>query len=173
VVSDRGTPRKGARVTVKGTIREGFNLGSLGDQINLPGVGVGLVLMESSHKRLVEPALIEAFRMGPPAALLGEIADARRSVLSNIKAGLGDDDSALFTPDVRQRIAALSEDAYVNDGVGSAISAYRIAALDGLALVGSETSLNWLTRTERAITNADLKRAAQRTLAALRRPLGR
>jgi hypothetical protein len=47
VVSDRGTPRKGARVTVKGTIREGFNLGSLGDLINLPG---GLVLMESSHK---------------------------------------------------------------------------------------------------------------------------
>jgi hypothetical protein len=50
VVSDRGTPRKGARVTVNGTIREGFNLGSLGDRINLPGVGVGLVLMESSHK---------------------------------------------------------------------------------------------------------------------------
>jgi hypothetical protein len=50
VVSDRGTPRKGARVTVTGTIREGFNLGSLGNQISLPGVGVGLVLMESSHK---------------------------------------------------------------------------------------------------------------------------
>jgi membrane protein implicated in regulation of membrane protease activity len=50
VVSDRGTPRKGARVTVNGTIREGFNLGSLGDRINLPGVGAGLVLMESSHK---------------------------------------------------------------------------------------------------------------------------
>lgn len=50
VVSDRGTPRKGARVTVKGTIREGFNLGSLGDQIKLPGVGAGLVLMESSHE---------------------------------------------------------------------------------------------------------------------------
>ena len=49
VVSDKGTPRKGARVTVKGTIREGFNLGSLGDQIKLPGAGVGLVLMESSH----------------------------------------------------------------------------------------------------------------------------
>lgn len=41
VVSDKGTPRKGARVTVKGTIREGFNLGSLGDQIKLPGIGVG------------------------------------------------------------------------------------------------------------------------------------
>ena len=50
VVSDRGVPRKGARVTVQGTIREGFNLGSLGDRINLPGVGSGLVLMESSHK---------------------------------------------------------------------------------------------------------------------------
>ena len=49
VVSDKGTPRKGARVTVKGTIREGFNLGSLGDQIKLPGIGVGLVLLESSH----------------------------------------------------------------------------------------------------------------------------
>jgi hypothetical protein len=51
VVSETGTPRKGARVTVNGTIREGFNLGSLGDRINLPpGVGQGLVLMESSHK---------------------------------------------------------------------------------------------------------------------------
>ena len=50
VVSDRGTPRKGARVTVKGTIREGCNLGSLGDQIHLPGVGGRLVLLESSHK---------------------------------------------------------------------------------------------------------------------------
>jgi hypothetical protein len=51
VVSDRGVPRKGARVTVKGTIREGFNLGALGDRINLPaGIGSGLVMMESSHK---------------------------------------------------------------------------------------------------------------------------
>ena len=51
VVSDKGVPGKSARVTVNGTIREGFNLGSLGDRINLPpGVGAGLVLMESSHK---------------------------------------------------------------------------------------------------------------------------
>jgi hypothetical protein len=49
VVSDRGVPRKGARVTVQGTIREGFNLGSLGDQINLPAGLSGLVMMESSH----------------------------------------------------------------------------------------------------------------------------
>lgn len=51
IVSDKGVPRTSARVTVRGTIREGFNLGSLGDRINLPlGIGSGLVLMESSHK---------------------------------------------------------------------------------------------------------------------------
>lgn len=51
VVSDMGVPRTSARVTVKGKIREGFNLGALGGRINLPaGVGSGLVLMESSHK---------------------------------------------------------------------------------------------------------------------------
>jgi hypothetical protein len=51
VVSDRGVPRKDARVIVKGTIREGFNLGSLGNLINLPaGLGTGLVLMESSRQ---------------------------------------------------------------------------------------------------------------------------
>jgi len=51
VVSDKGVPRTSARVTVKGTIREGFNLGVLGDRIRVPpGVGSGMVLMESSHK---------------------------------------------------------------------------------------------------------------------------
>jgi len=33
-------PRTGARVTVEGTIREGFNLGALGDRMNLPA-GLG------------------------------------------------------------------------------------------------------------------------------------
>ena len=51
VVSDRGVPRTGARVTVTGTIRNGFDLGSLGDRVNLPaGLGSGLVMVESSHK---------------------------------------------------------------------------------------------------------------------------
>jgi hypothetical protein len=51
VVSETGVPRDGARITVKGRIREGFNLGSFGDRMKLPpGVGSGLVLMESSHK---------------------------------------------------------------------------------------------------------------------------
>jgi hypothetical protein len=51
IVSNRGVPRRGARVTVKGTVREGFNLGSLGDRIKVPGaIGGGVVLIESSHK---------------------------------------------------------------------------------------------------------------------------
>ena len=49
VVSNSGTPRTGARVTVKGRIEEGFNIGSLGNRIPA-GLGSGLVLMESSHK---------------------------------------------------------------------------------------------------------------------------
>jgi hypothetical protein len=51
VVSDHGVPRDGARVSVRGTIREGFNLGTLGNRVNLPrGVGSGLIMMEISHK---------------------------------------------------------------------------------------------------------------------------
>jgi hypothetical protein len=51
IVSEHGVPRKNARVTVKGTVREGFNFGSLGDLIKLPaGISAGMVLMESSHK---------------------------------------------------------------------------------------------------------------------------
>ena len=51
VVSDRGVPRKGARVKVTGRIREGFNFGLLGDSIKLPAaIGSGLVMVESSHK---------------------------------------------------------------------------------------------------------------------------
>ena len=51
VLSEHGVPRKGAHVSVTGTIREGFNLGSLGGVINLPaGVAPGLMLVETSHK---------------------------------------------------------------------------------------------------------------------------
>ena len=51
VVSEHGVPRKSARVTVKGTVREGFNFGALSDLIKLPpGIAAGMVLMESSHK---------------------------------------------------------------------------------------------------------------------------
>jgi hypothetical protein len=48
VMSERGVPRDGARVKVKGTIREPFNLGSLG--ANLPaGLGGAVMMVEDSH----------------------------------------------------------------------------------------------------------------------------
>jgi membrane protein implicated in regulation of membrane protease activity len=51
VVSEQGVPRKGARVKVTGRVREGFNMSSFGDRLNLPaGVASGLVLVESSHR---------------------------------------------------------------------------------------------------------------------------
>jgi len=51
VVSDRGVPRKGAQVKVKGTVREGFNVGGIGDRIKLPaGLGSGILLVETSRK---------------------------------------------------------------------------------------------------------------------------
>jgi hypothetical protein len=51
VVSNVGVPRRGARVTVRGRVQEGFNLGGLGDRLKLPpAIGQGVVLMEQSHK---------------------------------------------------------------------------------------------------------------------------
>jgi hypothetical protein len=48
VVSDKGVPRKGARVAVKGKIRDGFDLGSV---IKLPEqISSGMVLIEEKHK---------------------------------------------------------------------------------------------------------------------------
>jgi hypothetical protein len=48
VVSKTGVPREGARVVVKGTIRDGFNLSSL---VKLPEmISSGLVMIESSHR---------------------------------------------------------------------------------------------------------------------------
>ena len=49
IVSDRGVPRRGARVKVRGVVREGFNLGALGDRLPR-SIGAGLVLIESSHR---------------------------------------------------------------------------------------------------------------------------
>lgn len=51
IVSETGVPRRTARVTVKGKVREGFNLGSLIDVLKLPpAIAAGLVLLETSHK---------------------------------------------------------------------------------------------------------------------------
>ena len=55
VYSSKGVPRKGARVSVKGKIRDGFDFGSLGEVIPLPEpvkerIENGLLMIESSHK---------------------------------------------------------------------------------------------------------------------------
>jgi hypothetical protein len=48
IVSKTGVPREGARVVVKGTIRDGFNLSAI---VKLPEViSSGLVMIEHSHK---------------------------------------------------------------------------------------------------------------------------
>ena len=55
VFSDKGVPRKGARVKVKGTVRDGFDLGPFVGVLDLPEaikerVESGLLLVESSHQ---------------------------------------------------------------------------------------------------------------------------
>jgi hypothetical protein len=48
VVSQTGVPRKGARVAVRGKIRDGFDLGTF---VKLPErLSAGMVLMEKEHK---------------------------------------------------------------------------------------------------------------------------
>jgi len=48
VVSDRGVPRKGADVTVRGRLREAFNLGPISDMVRIPANAV--VMFESEHR---------------------------------------------------------------------------------------------------------------------------
>ena len=51
VISTTGVPREGARVGVKGTIRDVFSLGELGPILKLPdSVRSGVVMMESERK---------------------------------------------------------------------------------------------------------------------------
>lgn len=51
VVSHTGVPREGARVAVKGKIRDGYNFGDLGSVLKLPeAIRSGLVMIESKHK---------------------------------------------------------------------------------------------------------------------------
>jgi hypothetical protein len=51
VVTTSGAPRQGARVDVKGRLQEGYDLGTFGSIVKLPGsLQSGLVLIEESHK---------------------------------------------------------------------------------------------------------------------------
>ncbi len=51
IVSEHGVPRNGARVSVRGTIRDAFNLGVIGTKVKLPpAVATGIMMLEISHK---------------------------------------------------------------------------------------------------------------------------
>jgi hypothetical protein len=51
VVSQAGVPREGARVGVKGTLRDFFSLGDLGPTLNLPeSVRSGVVMIETARR---------------------------------------------------------------------------------------------------------------------------
>ncbi len=55
IFSTKGVPRKGAYVQVKGKIKDGFDLTSVGNFLSLPEpirarIDSGLLLVESSHK---------------------------------------------------------------------------------------------------------------------------
>jgi hypothetical protein len=51
VVSDRGVPREGAKVAVRGTIRDAYNIGKFGSFGKLPeALSSGMVMIENSHK---------------------------------------------------------------------------------------------------------------------------
>jgi hypothetical protein len=51
IVSDKGVPRKGAKVAVLGKIKDGYNLGDLSALVKLPErFGNGLVMVEERHK---------------------------------------------------------------------------------------------------------------------------
>jgi hypothetical protein len=51
VVSEKGVPRKGAKIVAKGTIKDAYNFGDLGNLIKLPEkASSGLVMIEREHK---------------------------------------------------------------------------------------------------------------------------
>jgi len=115
-----------------------------------------------------EDALIEAFRMGPPRSLLRELSDTRRRDYAAIKERLEGKDRELFGPSLRAQLAALSEDAYIKEGIDLTIAGYRLAALAGLTMIGTQTSIAWLEQTVPTLKDPELNRAAQYSLDALR-----
>ena len=114
-----------------------------------------------------ETALVEAFRMGPPVAFLQQLANTRRADFEGIQQALKTEDRAVLGTELAERLDAVSEDRYVTDGIVRAIANYRIAALDGLALVGSQSALAWLEGAAPKVSDPELKRVAERTIAAM------
>jgi hypothetical protein len=51
VVSDEGVPRRGAQVTVEGTVRDALNLGPIGALLKLPVTGAVIMIESDRHVR--------------------------------------------------------------------------------------------------------------------------
>jgi len=116
-----------------------------------------------------ELALVEAFRMGPPVAFLSELAASRRNDFVAFHEQLAGEDRDLFDEELRARVNAISQESYVDDGINQTILSYRLAALAGIAAVGTNTSLAWLERTTPGIEVPEIRRAADRALETLRK----
>jgi len=116
-----------------------------------------------------ELALVEAFRMGPPVAFLAELANSRRNDRAAVHEQLAGEDRELFDDDLRARVNAIPEDSWVNDGINQTILSYRLAALDGISAVGTNTSIAWLERTTPTLESPELRHAAERSLDTLRK----
>ncbi len=138
----------------------------------LANCGVGA---DARHKELLqigrfgELALIEAFGMGPPVAFLTELAAARRNDHAAIQERLAGEDREMFDDYLKEQLKAISEESYVKEGINLTILSYQLAALDGIAAVGTNTSLAWLERTAPKLESRELRRAAERALEALRK----
>jgi len=116
-----------------------------------------------------ELVLVEAFRMGPPVAFLAELANSRRNDLAAIREQLRGEDRELFEADLQARVNEIAENSWVNDGINQTVLSYRLAALDGIAAVGTNTSIAWLERTTSTLETPELRRAAERALDTLRK----
>lgn len=114
-----------------------------------------------------EFALIEAFGMGPPQALLELLATETQRTYEGIIASVAAGEDLPFNPSAKEALLALRRDDYVGNTVNVTIMNYRRASLSGIDLIGSATSLRWLERTIPKLNDEDLRARAEAVRASL------
>jgi hypothetical protein len=114
-----------------------------------------------------EFALIEAFRMGPPQALLDQLATETQRTYEGIVASVVTGEDLPFSPSAKEALLALRRDEYVGNTLDITIINYRRASLSGIDLVGSAMSLRWLERTIPKLKDQDLRARAEAVRASL------
>ena len=92
----------------------------------------------------------------------------RREEYIAIQDGLKEPDGLPLDASIRKRLTTTTEESYVAEGLALTIRNYRLAALEGLKLVGSQKALAWLDRTVPTLQDAELARAAKATIDVLR-----